>query len=83
MEAKALVTVPLNANQFAALVSFTYNAGAGRLASSTLLKKLNSGNYDAAASEFPRWNHSGGQVQPGLTARRAAEQQLFQRPVGG
>src|SRR6185312_14346538 len=40
-----LVKVPLTDNQFAALVSFTFNLGAGKLAGSTLLKKLNEGGY--------------------------------------
>ena len=48
--------VSLNENQFGALVSFTYNLGAGNLASSTLLRKLNAGDYAGAAAEFPRWN---------------------------
>jgi lysozyme len=36
-----LVTVSLTQGQYDALVSFTYNEGAGRLQSSTLLKDLN------------------------------------------
>jgi lysozyme len=43
-----LVKVPLTQNQFSALCSFTYNEGAGRLQTSTLLKVLNAGNYAAA-----------------------------------
>ena len=78
---KDLVKVPLNQNQFDALVSFTFNLGKGNLATSTLLKKLNAGNYAGAAQEFPRWNKAGGQVLAGLTKRRAAEAQLFQTPV--
>ena len=72
------VTVPINQNQFDALVSFTYNCGA--LKSSTLLKKLNSGDYTGAANEFPRWNKSNGRVLSGLVKRRAAEQKLFNTP---
>ena len=73
----AAVRVPLNENQFGALVSFTYNLGAGNLGSSTLLRKLNAGDYAGAAGEFPRWNKAGGKVLAGLTRRRAAEQALF------
>lgn len=72
-----LVKVPLSQNQWDALMSFTYNLGATNLGSSTLLKLLNTGDYAGAAAQFPRWNKAGGQVLAGLTARRAAEQQLF------
>lgn len=71
------VTVDLTQNQFDALCSFTYNVGTGNLQSSTLLKKLNAGDYAGAAAEFPKWNKSDGRVLAGLTARRLEEQQLF------
>lgn len=71
------VKVPLTENQFAALVSFTFNLGAGALRKSTLLKKLNAGDYAGAAAEFAKWNKAGGEVLPGLTRRRAAERDLF------
>jgi lambda family phage holin len=47
-----LVCVKLTQGQFDALVSFTYNLGARSLSTSTLLKKLNSGDYAGAADEF-------------------------------
>lgn len=72
-----LVHVKLNQNQFDALVSFVYNLGAGSLAESTLLRKLNKGNYKGAAREFQKWNHAGGVVLAGLTRRREAEAHLF------
>jgi len=71
------VKVPLNPNQYGALVSFTYNLGAGNLAKSTLVKKLNAGDYSGAAAEFGKWNKAGGKVLAGLTRRREAERQLF------
>jgi GH24 family phage-related lysozyme (muramidase) len=71
------VKVPINDNQFSALVCFTYNVGYGALQKSTLLKYLNQGNYEAAAREFMKWNRGGGRVLPGLTRRRQAEQALF------
>lgn len=74
----AAVTVPLNENQFAALVSFTFNLGAGNLRSSTLLRKLNVRDYTGAAAEFPKWNKAGGKVLAGLTKRRNAERALFE-----
>ncbi len=72
-----LVTVPLTADQFSALVSFVYNLGAGSLRQSTLLRLLNQGNLQGAAEEFLRWNKAGGQVLAGLTRRRNAERALF------
>ncbi|WP_406850154.1 lysozyme [Chromobacterium phragmitis] len=76
------VTVSLNANQFSALVSFSYNLGLGNLRSSTLLRLLNQGDFAGAAAQFPRWNRAGGQVVAGLTRRRLAEQALFNSPEG-
>ncbi|MEL6398144.1 MAG: lysozyme [Cyanobacteria bacterium P01_A01_bin.70] len=72
-----LVTVPINGDQFSALVSFSFNLGLGALGGSTLLRKLNSGDYQGAANEFPRWVNAGGQPLPGLVRRRDAEQALF------
>ncbi len=71
------VRVPLNENQFAALVSFVYNVGEGNFRNSTLLKKLNNANFKAASNEFEKWTKAKGQVLGGLMRRRAAEQQLF------
>lgn len=72
-----MVKVKLTQGQFDALVSFAYNLGARALSTSTLLKKLNAGDYAGAADEFPRWNKAGGKVLPGLTRRREAERALF------
>ena len=72
-----LVKVKLTQGQFDALVSFTYNLGARSLSTSTLLRKLNAGDYAGAADEFPRWNKAGGKVLKGLTRRREAERSLF------
>ena len=77
-----LVAVDLSQNEFDALVSFAYNVGSGALAKSTLLKKLNKGDFDGAAREFLKWNKGGGKVLPGLVRRRAAEAELFLTPVG-
>ncbi|NIF35261.1 lysozyme [Enterobacter sp. Tr-810] len=72
-----LVKVELTQGQFDALVSFTYNLGSRSLSTSTLLRKLNAGNYACAAEEFLRWNKAGGKVLNGLTRRREAERALF------
>lgn len=76
-----MLKVVVNDNQFAALVSFAYNVGRGALASSTLLKKLNSGDVEGAANQFLKWDHAGGVVVAGLTRRRQAERALFLHPV--
>lgn len=72
-----LVKVGLTQWQFDALVSFTYNLGPRSLSTSTLLRKLNAGDYAGAADEFLRWNKAGGKVLNGLTRRREAERALF------
>src|SRR5690625_740647 len=71
------VTVSINQNQFDALVSFSFNLGAGALRTSTLLQKLNNGDVNGAANEFGRWVNAGGVQLPGLVRRREAEKQLF------
>ena len=71
------VKVPLTANQTSALYSFVFNVGAGAFRSSTLLRKLNAGDYTGAQGQFRRWNKAGGKVLRGLTRRRAAEAKLF------
>lgn len=71
------VNVPLNDNQFGALVSFAFNVGGGAFRSSTLLRKLNAGDYASVPTELARWNKTtiaGKKVQSeGLVNRRAAE----------
>ena len=71
------VAVDLNQNQFDALVSFTYNVGAGAFSQSTLLGLLNQGRYKAAANQFLRWVKGGGRTLPGLVSRRQDERELF------
>lgn len=72
-----LVRVPLNDDQFSALVSFVYNIGEGALATSTLLRLLNQRDYQGAADQLLRWDKAGGQTLAGLTRRRRAERALF------
>ena len=75
------VTVPLNQNQFDALVSWTYNLGESSLATSTMLKKLNQGDYDSVPAQMMRWTKANGVDLPGLVRRRKAEAELFTTPV--
>lgn len=72
-----LVRVPLTQGQFDALVDFTFNLGAGRLASSTLLRDLNAGKYSDVAGQLLHWDHTGAQEAAGLKSRRVAECQLW------
>lgn len=74
-----VVKVPLNQNQFDALVSFAYNIGNGNFNSSTLLRWLNQGNYKEASMQLLRWDKSKGIVLNGLTKRRKAEKALFDK----
>lgn len=64
--------------QFDALVSFAFNLGEGNLASSTLIKKHNAGDYAGAAREFDKWSNANGKRMTGLVRRRAAESALYQ-----
>lgn len=81
----SLVKVKLTQNQFDALISFVYNVGADidtdniaeGLGDSTLLKKLNAGDYKGAADQFLKWDKANGKVMKGLTIRRQAERALF------
>jgi lysozyme len=72
-----LVTVDINQNQRDALISFSYNVGSSALSKSTLLKKLNRGDYAGAQAEFMKWNKAGGKQLRGLSIRRAKEAALF------
>ena len=78
---RELITVPLNDNEFAALVSFAFNVGGGALKGSTLRRKLNKKDYRGAADEFSKWVYGtikGRKVLlPGLVRRRAQERNLF------
>ncbi len=74
---RSRVKVPLNDNQIGALVSFTFNLGSGNFSKSTLLKKVNAGDFAGAANEFLKWNKAAGKVLKGLTRRREAERTLF------
>jgi len=73
------VSVPLNDNQYSALVSLIYNIGEGAFRKSTLLRHLNNGDYRLASAEFPRWNKVKGVTVRGLTNRRLKEQELFRK----
>jgi lysozyme len=76
----SLVNARINHNEMGALVSFAYNCGSGNLKASTLLKKINAGDFLGAADEFLKWDKSAGKKLKGLTLRRTAERELFLEP---
>lgn len=74
----ACITAPISVHERAALISFTYNVGRGKLCGSTLAKKANSGQTFCA--ELSKWVYAGGKVRKGLVNRRSAERQLCEKP---
>lgn len=67
--------------QLDSLVSFAYNLGCSRLASSTLMIFHRVGKYSAAAEEFKKWRKAGGRVLPGLVTRRNSERELYLKGI--
>ncbi len=71
------VTVDLRQHEFDALVSFTFNVGAGAFRKSTLLRKLNNGKYEDVPAELRKWVRAGGKRYHGLAVRREKEIALW------
>lgn len=76
---KSCVTVPLYPHEYSAYVSLAYNIGKANFCGSTLVKKLNAGDYRGACEEIKRWHFAGGKSLKGLVDRRAAE---YRRCIG-
>ena len=72
-----MISVPLTDGQFDALVSFTFNLGAGALQRSALRRKVNREDHAEAPAEFMKWVWAGGRKLKGLAKRRAAEAMLY------
>lgn len=72
-DVQRLVAVPLNDNQNDALILFRYNVGEGGFAGSTLLKKLNAGDYDAVPTELKKW------VKTKINGKRVTSKGLIKR----
>lgn len=81
IEVSHLVKVPINQNQFDALVSFQFNTGWLSHPNCSLLNALNHGNYAMADADFMLYDRASGQVLTGLLKRRSAEKNLFNTPV--
>jgi lysozyme len=73
---KRFISVPLPQPTFDALVSFTFNVGAGNLQRSTLRRKANAGDLVGACNEILKWRYARGVVLPGIVTRRAAEHRM-------
>lgn len=72
-QVKSCVKVPLAQNEYDAFVSLTYNIGGQAFCSSTLVKKLNTYDYEGACNEILKWDKFRGKPLPGLTKRRQQE----------
>ncbi len=72
-----LISVPLQANQYDALASFTFNLGGGALQRSTLRRKVNRQEHDEVPGEFMKWIMADGRKMRGLYLRRQAEVELW------
>lgn len=86
-----LVKIALNQNQSTALVDFCFNEGSERFLNSTLLERVNAGDFRGAFKEFSRWvyyhkrsadgSEASATVSQALVKRRAAEAALFVTPA--
>lgn len=76
-----LVKVDLEQHQFDALCSFIFNIGEGAFEKSTLLKKLNRGQYGAVPAELMKWTKARGKELPGLVRRRREEAAMWRLKV--
>lgn len=72
-----LIDVPLTDGQFDALVSFTFNLGAGALQRSTLRRKVNRQAHSEVPEQFMRWAWAGGRKLDGLIRRRECEALIY------
>ena len=72
-----LINAPLTDGQFNALVSFTFNLGAGALQRSTLRRKVNRQTHQEVPEQLMRWVWAGGRKLRGLIRRRAAEAEYY------
>lgn len=71
------VKIPITQTQYDALVSWTFNLGERRLQNSTMLKRINAGQCEAAGREMLRWVYAGQNVLRGLVIRRQDEKALW------
>ena len=72
---RSCIKVPLYQHEFDAYVSLSYQIGAGAFCRSTLIKKLNKGDYTGACNELDKWVYAGGKKLPGIVKRRQKEKE--------
>lgn len=70
------VKVPLYQHEYDAFASLAYNIGSEAFCSSTLVRKLNAGDYSGACQELKRWVYVDGRRVQGLVNRREKELQM-------
>ena len=75
-ELNKCIKVPMTDKYKAAIISWAWNVGTPAACQSTLVRKLNAGDYEGACNQLPRWNKAGGKVLNGLVKRREAEKNL-------
>jgi len=80
-DVNAKLTVEVTQGEFDALVDFAFNCGCGNLNNSTLLKKINAGDFQGAAHEFEKWDMAAGKHMAGLLRRRQAEELEFVKSI--
>jgi lysozyme len=80
-DVNAKLTVEVTQDEFDALVDFAFNCGCGNLNGSTLLKKINDGDFEGAAAEFDKWDKAAGKPMAGLLRRRQAEELEFLKTI--
>ena len=74
---RRLVRVPCTDGQLGACTSLAFNIGLTAFGGSTLLRRLNAGDYAGASAQFSRWTRAAGRILPGLVRRRDAERACF------
>ena len=80
-DVNAKLTVEVTQDEFDALVDFAFNCGCGNLNNSTLLKKVNAGDFQGASHEFEKWDMAAGKHMAGLLRRRQAEELEFLKNI--
>ena len=80
---RQFVTVPLNQNQFDALVCMAYNVSTAHFQEMVQISELNKGTYNKVSDAMLHYNVADGRILRGLTRRRKEEGELFNKPVGG
>ena len=78
---EAVITAPVDENEFASMTSLAYNIGLSGFRKSSALRHFNAGDKAKAAAAIKLWNKAGGKVLTGLVRRREAEVELFWTPV--